>query len=260
MNVMASVNYFVKRDMIQAFHFDVDGVAGNLISPDLVAEKVTVKDLRENKDTLNFNDNGICFTKFESTISDFREKHSWQSIYDNEIKNLLRDKIGAKEVIVFDHTVRMDMPNAVRKPARNVHNDYSEKAANQRLNDLVGKDQAIEFQKGSFGFVNVWRPIEDMIISSPLGFICPHSMQSKDWINIELIYPDRIGQILGVVANPKHQWFYLSKMTPTEAIIFNIYDNKNRPHLAHSALDIESGTTPSKPRKSIETRVLIRYE
>ena len=84
-------------------------------------------------------------------------------------------------------------------------------------------------------------------------------MSQQDWINIELIYPDRKGQILGVKANPKHEWFYFSDMTPDNAIIFNIYDNKGRPHLAHSAIDIVEKHPVILPRKSIETRTLVRY-
>ena len=84
-------------------------------------------------------------------------------------------------------------------------------------------------------------------------------MNAKDWIDIELIYPDRKGQILGVIENVNHEWFYFSNMTPQEAIIFNIYDNNGRPHLAHSALDILGEKDAGVTRKSIETRTLVRY-
>ena len=89
-------------------------------------------------------------------------------------------------------------------------------------------------------------------------------MASNDWMTIELVYPDRVGQILGVASNPGHEWFFQSKLTPDEVIIFNIYDNRGRPHLAHSALDIVAvdSVEPSDarlPRKSIETRTLVRY-
>ena len=79
-------------------------------------------------------------------------------------------------------------------------------------------------------------------------------------MTIELIYPDRIGQILGVAANKNHDWFYLSKMTPDDVTIFNIYDNQGRPFLAHSALDMEITDNVTTPRKSIESRTLVRYK
>lgn len=259
MNIRAAVNYHVVSDMPQAFQFDVDGLVGNLISPELVAAEVNVKDVREGSCSVSFNADGIVFTSAPSNTSRFDDSGEWQQDYDAEISQLLMGQTGALEVIVFDHTVRIDNPNATRKPARNVHNDYSPKGAKQRLIDLVGQQRASEFSNGEYGFVNVWRPIENPIITSPLGFIRPSSMVSADWMTIELIYPDRKGQILGVAATPKHEWFYQSHMRPDEVIIFNIYDNTGRPYLAHSALDVIGQKEMPLPRKSIETRTLVRY-
>ncbi|MEO0443078.1 MAG: CmcJ/NvfI family oxidoreductase [Pseudomonadota bacterium] len=259
MTTKALVNYHVKSHQPQAFLFDVDGIVGNLISPELVETNVDVQDLRDKLCEVNFNDDGILFTHSPSEIRQFEPHKNWQAQYDEETTALLKHSIAAEEVIVFDHTLRVDRLDAERKPARNVHNDYSPKGARQRLIDLVGNKGAAKFQAGHFGFVNVWRPVEHTITASPLGFIRPGSMQSEDWMTIELIYPDRKGQILGVANNPEHEWFYQSNMQPDEVIIFNIYDNKERPHLAHSALDIADQSVSRLPRKSIETRTLVRY-
>jgi hypothetical protein len=162
-------------------------------------------------------------------------------------------------VTVFDHTVRVDDPSAVRRPARNVHNDYSAAGARQRLAELVGEERAVQLEAGHYGFVNVWRPIDDPIKTSPLGFIHPSSIDPQDWVTIDLIYPDRVGQILGVAASSGHDWFYLSGMTPDEVVILNVFDNRGRPHPGHSALDIDGSPEPQAPRKSIESRTLVRY-
>lgn len=259
MSATATVNYHVKRSAPQAFHFDVDGIEGNLVSPELVAARVQVRDLRDEGCSLDFHEHGIVFAEAKSRVATFGGSEDWREAYDQELKALLAEKIGAEEVLVFDHTVREDDPTAVRKPARNVHNDYSHAGALQRLIDIVGPERAAQFRAGAFGFVNVWRPIEQAIESSPLGFILPGSMRTEDWMTIELVYPDRLGQILGVAANEDHEWVYLSGMTPEEVAIFNIYDNGGRPHLAHSALDMESDTRAGAPRKSIESRTLVRY-
>lgn len=265
MNVKASVNYHIKSHEPQAFLFDVDGIAGNLIAPALVETEIDVQDIRGKACNVNFKDDGILFVEHMSSITHFdNDNDDWQAQYDEEIITLLTHNINAQEVIVFDHTIRVDNVKSERKPARNVHNDYSPKGANQRLIDLLGRQGASEFQKGSFGFVNVWRPIEHTITRSPLGFIRPSSMRTDDWMAIELVYPDRMGQILGVASNPNHEWFYQSNMQVNETIIFNIYDNSGRPHLAHSALDINECDIDGQngslhPRKSIETRTLVRY-
>lgn len=260
MNITASVNYHIVSDEPQAFHFDVDGIEGNLISPELIPTQVQVRDLRDKACHVNFRDDGIRFVRRASKIGDFTHHRDWQPVYNDEITTLLQSEIGAKDVLVFDHTVRIDHDAAVRKPARNVHNDYSQAGAEQRLIDLLGQQKAAQYLSGHYAFVNVWRPVGHPIMTSPLGFIRPSSMKTEDWMNIELIYPDRKGQILGVAANPAHEWFYLSHMQPDEVAIFNIFDNQGRPFLAHSALDIEGQGDVSIPRQSIETRTLVRYE
>lgn len=259
MSIDASVNYHVKKPTPQAFEFDVDGIIGNLLSPELVTTDVKVADLRDANFEPNFQCDGIEFIGQASQVKNFENGGDWTDTYEQELMDLLKSRIEAKEVIVFDHTVRIDDPDAARRPARNVHNDYNRAGAKQRLIDLVGEEQAEIFSEAGYGFVNVWRPVENIIKSSPLGFIRPTSMQSDDWMDIDLIYPDRLGQILGVAANDRHDWFFKSHMTPDEAVIFNIYDSKGRPHLAHSALDLPSDVHASIPRKSIESRTLVRY-
>jgi len=259
MQVSASVNYHVHKDEPQAFEFDVDGIIGNLVSPELVTTPIEVRDLRDQPSATRFDEDGIAFVELAGAAHYFEHGNEWQASYDEELQRTLMSEIGADEVIVFDHTVRIDDPNAARRPARNVHNDYNRAGAEQRLIDIVGEDRAEAFHKAGYGFVNVWRPIEHTIQSSPLGFIRPSSMSPNDWMDIGLIYPDRFGQILGVAANPAHEWFFKSEMTPNEAIIFNIYDSTGRPHLAHSALDLPGDADVTIPRKSIESRTLVRY-
>lgn len=259
MSAQATVYYHVRQDAPQAFEFDVDGVVGQLKSPELVPTTVCVADLRGSPRQPSFDDEGIVFVSSPSRVTHFEHGTDWQAAYEQELEELLKAQIGAKEVIVFDHTVRTDDPGAARRPARNVHNDYSRAGAEHRLVDLVGESRALAFHAAGFGFVNVWRPVQRVISSSPLGFIWPRTMRSGDWMEIDLVYPDRVGQILGVAANPEHEWFYTSGMRPDEVTIFNIYDNRGRPHLAHSALDLPGDAQVTPPRKSIESRTLVRY-
>lgn len=136
----AIVNYHVRSEEPQTFHFDVDGVFGKLLSPELRPTRVTVQDLRSERTSVDFDTDGITFERHVSRIKDFEGRSDWQQGYDNELRALLVERIGAEEVIVFDHTVRVDDPDAERKPARNVHNDYSASGAQQRLIDILGED------------------------------------------------------------------------------------------------------------------------
>jgi len=87
----------------------------------------------------------------------------------------------------------------------------------------------------------------------------PSSVEDTDWILIDLIYPDRVGHIMGLAANERHEWLYQAKMTPDEVALFNIYDNRGLPSIGHSALDMVEDNTVHSIRKSIESRTLVRY-
>ena len=254
-----TVNYHVHRKTRQAFHIDADGVAGKLISPELLATGIEVRDVRKGEASVNFTTDGVGFVHEPTQVADFTDGEEWKEGYDRELTDLLGREVGAKEVIVFDHTVRVDDPNSDRKPARNVHSDYSTEGAHQRLIDILGPETAAEWSEGHYGFINIWRPADAPINSAPLGFVRPSSVVQEDWIRIDLIYPDRLGHIMGLAANDPHEWVYQSKMTPDEVAFFNIYDNRGLPSIGHSAIDLIEDEAVQTIRKSIESRTLVRY-
>ena len=254
----ATVNYHVHKPYRQAFELDAGGIAGNLISPELAPTFVTLTDMRATTNSVTFASDAVEFATLETQVRDFAGD-AWKPTYDAELTAMLSDRLGAREVVVFDHTVRTDDPDATRKPARNVHSDYSKDGAEQRLVDLLGAQTAAEWAQGHYAFVNVWRPLEHPINSAPLGFVRPSSVDPADWLLLDLIYPNRKGQIMGLVGNPQHQWIYQSKMKRDEVAIFNIFDNQGLPSIAHSALDLVEDAGVTTIRKSIESRTLVRY-
>lgn len=252
------VNYHVHAPYRQSFVIDADGVAGNLISPELAETQITLNDLRIAGSTTYARD-GVAFETYPSAITDFSDMQDWRQQYDRELAALLTDRLTAREVIVFDHTLRVDDPDANRKPARNVHSDYSPEGAEKRLVDLLGPQRAADWQGGHYAFINIWRPVENPINSAPLGFVRPVSVPHEDWIKIDLIYPDRRGNIMGLVANKHHEWIYQSCMNPNEIVYFNIYDNQGLPSVAHSAIDLVENPGITSVRKSLESRTLVRF-
>ncbi|WP_299733431.1 CmcJ/NvfI family oxidoreductase [uncultured Tateyamaria sp.] len=254
----AIVNYHIHSDQRQAYHIDAGGVVGQIISPPYAVTEIAVLDVRSETD-VNFSNDSVGFFKAPSQVKGLEQDNKWQGAYDQELSTLLKREIGAKEVVVFDHTVRIDDPNSTRKPARNVHSDYSREGAEQRLITVLGDEKAASWANGHYAFINIWRPIENPINSAPLGFVRPSSVADHDWMLIDLIYPDRKGHIMGLAANPDHEWVYQSRMTPDEVALFNIYDNQGKPSVAHSALDLIEDPALTIPRKSIESRTLVRY-
>ena len=255
----ATVNYHIPSDQEQAYHIDAGGERGRILGPDLAVTEVSVHDLRGVTTQASFRADSVGFAKQPTSVANFEDGDGWHETYDRELADLLSRELGATEVIVFDHTLRIDDPTSGRKPARNVHSDYSADGAHQRLRDILGEETAQAWEHGHFGFVNVWRPVGAPINSAPLGFVRPSTVRPEDWIQIKLIYPDRIGQIMGLVARDSHEWLYLSRMAPDEVAIFNIYDNRGLPSVAHSAMDMVEDPDVTVPRKSVESRTLVRY-
>ncbi|MEM8970730.1 MAG: CmcJ/NvfI family oxidoreductase [Pseudomonadota bacterium] len=254
----ATVNYHVHKNERQAFELDAGGIVGNLLSPELAQTEVPLNDVRHAAHGVRFAEDSVEFARVPSGVSNF-SRDGWRETYDTELTALLTERLGVRDVVIFDHTVRVDDPDASRKPARNVHSDYSEDGAKQRLIDLLGADRAAQWSKGHYAFINVWRPVGAPINSAPLGFVRPASVDPSDWVLLDLIYPDRMGQILGLVANPAHDWLYKSRMTPDEVAFFNIYDSRGLPSIAPSALDMVEDPSFTTIRQSIESRTLVRY-
>lgn len=251
------VHYHRHTPEPQSYRIDADGVTGRLVSPELLPTPIELHDVRDDAVDTSFEADGIGFfvapTDLDLTAA------GWEARYAAELTDLLRRELGADTVRVFDHTLRVDDPAAVRRPARNVHTDYSPEGARVRLDTLLGADTAAEWAAGHYAFVNVWRPVSDVVRSAPLGFVRPRTVAPADWVSLDLVYPDRVGQILGLVPNPAHEWVYQSRMTSRELAVFNIYDNRGRPAVAHSAVDLREPTPAGGIRRSLETRTVIRF-
>ncbi len=258
MSHAGTVNYHVHKRERQAFEIDAGGVVGRLVSPELAPTRVAVRDVRRGEAEVRFHRDSVGFERAPSLVADFTGT-GWQEAYDRELDSLLRQSLGAREIVVFDHTVREDDPASDRKPARNVHSDYAPEGARKRLLDILGAERAAEWATGHYGFVNVWRPVGALINSAPLGFVRPGSVAPDDWIPIDLIYPDRIGHIMGLAAREDHEWIYLSCMAPDEVALFNIHDNRGLASIGHSAIDLVEDPAITRIRRSIESRTLVRY-
>lgn len=256
---IGSVNYHVHSDERQAYVIDAGGVSGEIVSPRHDLRQISLRDIKSKEADVSFAKDGLCFARVPSQEQEFSSDGNWVTRYDQELQTLLADQIDAQECIVFDHTVREDDPSSPRRPARNVHSDYSPEGARQRLIDILGQEKAAEWSSGHYGFVNVWRPVGQPINSAPLGFVRPNSTKDDDWILIDLVYPDRRGHIVGLVANDAHEWVYASKMGPEELVFFNIFDSDDLPSVAHSAVDLVEDPSVTTIRKSIESRTLVRY-
>ena len=65
--------------------------------------------------TVSFAEDAVAFVGVPSEVASFDGGDDWRVLYDRELTDLLNREVGAKEVVIFDHTVRVDDPDAMRK-------------------------------------------------------------------------------------------------------------------------------------------------
>ncbi|KZL12652.1 hypothetical protein PsAD2_03958 [Pseudovibrio axinellae] len=256
-NVEARLNYQLVKSGNPQILIDPDGEVGKRVEPEFDNTVVALHDVRVDG-MPSFQTHGIEFRTAPSQLSDFDNQNSFRAVYDCEVENLIKEVTGASDLVIFDHTLRTD-DNSVRRPARHVHGDYSARSGPSRLHDVLDENQATQWERGHYGIINVWRPVNHSVQTAPLAFAEPDTVDANDWTDIDLVYPHRRGQITGLKRNGAHRWIYMSNMTPQETVVFTTFDSMGKPPVAHSAADLLITPQNAKPRQSIETRALVRF-
>ena len=229
------------------------------------AQPVTIKSARPVAGELDLDVQGFALVEHRSTVTDFYDDEQVEAIYYREAEALLRDATGASKVVIFDHTRRKEASTSdtSRGPVRRVHNDYTDKSGPQRVRDLLPPEEAEARLQKRFAIVNVWRPINHPVETTPLAIADARSVSQDDFIATDLIYPNRVGEIYNVAHNPAHAWFYVPEQTPDEAILLKVFDSARdgrARYTAHTAVDDPNARADAPPRESIELRALVFFD
>ncbi|HJQ60066.1 MAG TPA: CmcJ/NvfI family oxidoreductase [Vineibacter sp.] len=196
-----------------------------------------------------------------TAVTDFADDAAIHGSYYPEVEQLVKKATGANRVVVFDHNVRLganDRPDGIREPVRRMHNDYTLKSAPQRVRDLMGAE-ADSLLRHRYAFINLWRPLREPVLASPLAICDAHSIELDDFIASELRYRDRVGETYGVAHNPRHRWYYYPRMRRHEALFLKCFDSATDGRArftAHGAFDDPTTPPGASPRQSIEARTI----
>jgi hypothetical protein len=260
-HINAPLNYLVRTNE-RPYSYQYEPPPGVPVrNGEYVAQTVPVRDARPISDMLTLDRNGFELHVRPTAVTGFTDDAIIREAYYREVEQLVKDATGAARVLVFDHNVRLgaaDRPAGIREPVKRVHNDYTERSAPQRVRDLMG-EEAEALLQGRFAFINVWRPLREPVLSSPLAVCDWQSIAAEDLIASDLRYRDRTGETYAVAYNPRHRWFYFPKMRRDEALLLKCWDSARdgRARLtAHTAFD-DPTTPPDAPaRESIEARTI----
>ncbi|GAB4238586.1 MAG: CmcJ/NvfI family oxidoreductase [Methyloligellaceae bacterium] len=230
--------------------------------------ELEITDARLLEDPPQLDREGFTLVNAPSAVSDFYDPEQIERLYYPECAALLKAQTGAREVHIFDHTLRVQDDSkrhaqGTRLPVAIVHNDYTETSAPQRVRDLLEPAKAERFLSGRFAMVNVWRSFGESAQLCPLAAADGRTMAREDYIAVDIVYPDRTGEIYQNAYSPGQRWYYYSHMTRDEALLLKCYDSARdgrTRYTAHSGFENPHAPPHTPPRESIELRTLLAFD
>jgi hypothetical protein len=268
-SVTASLQFSATTDDIPVVLVSKPGLGPEKRSWTTAEHDVVINDARAMAEQLDLDRQGFALMRHPTAVRDFYDDDEVRRVYYPEMEALVRSVTGAGEVIVFDHTIRVDDEDMqarlkARPPVKVIHNDVNTRSAPQRVRDLLPADEAEARLKKRYGSINVWRPIRGPVETKPL-VICEYgSVDDQDLVNAERHYPD--GRIVGMyylVYNPKQRWYYFPRMERDEVVLLKCFDSLTdgtARWTPHGSFDDPNSPTNATTRESIEIRTLLFFD
>ncbi len=231
------------------------------------AVSVAIQDARRLALAPHIDREGFALVRSPTAVTDFYDPAVVQARYYPEIIDLLKHRTGATEVRIFDHTVRVQgEPNTAgtgqRQPVAFVHNDYTERSARQRVRDLFSPPEAARLQASRLALVNVWRSIGASAERFPLAAADGRSVPPNDYVAVDMVYGDRVGEISHVTHSAGQRWFYFAGMRNDEAMLLKCFDSAvdgRTRYTAHTGFENSRAAPDTPPRRSIEVRAILSF-
>lgn len=226
---------------------------------------VTINDIRGHEDEYTLDKNGFQIVKHTTSEKEFKDDESIKSGYYKEIEDLLKKVTGAHKVVIFDHTIRRNVPGQEDKPSSRgpvgrVHIDQTPWAGEERVRLHTG-DEADQLLKERVQIINVWRPINGKVEDHPLALADYQSVDwDKDLVPVALKYENRDGETFSVKYSNNLRFYYKSEIDSDEVYLIKCFENKldGRARLTpHTAFTDPNTPDDAKRRESIEVRALV---
>ncbi|KDQ10330.1 hypothetical protein BOTBODRAFT_36232 [Botryobasidium botryosum FD-172 SS1] len=231
-----------------------------------VTHDVVIHNARGLEDTFGLDVSGFEFMRHESAEKEFRDDATIKAQYYPEIEKLLKERTGAKRVVIFNHLIRRDYGgkvldnSTVHGPAFGVHVDHSFEFS-RLLAQGVLRGDAERVLKGRFRIINVWRPIGAPVQRDPLAVADWRTLSPEDdLVPVMQIHPERRNEVFNVRHTPRQKWYYLKEQTPSEVTLIKIHDSleDGRARVGpHSAFNDAGAPADAPERQSIEIRALV---
>jgi hypothetical protein len=270
-HIQAALNYLAatgEKPVTYAYQ-PPPGIPWSTAQPDEHA--TTIYDLRPAASEFRLDDVGFELLNHKSAVKDFWDEEEIKRVYYPESIDLLKRVTGAREVRVFDHTLRRRVagendrsanPGVPRQPANRVHVDQTATSGVERLR-IECPDEADELLRRRVAIVNLWRPIRSAALDAPLAVCDARSVAGQDLIASDLVFRDRRGETYNLIYNPGQRWFYAPAMRPDEVLLLKCYDSRDDGAVSrfapHTAFIDPTAPKDAPPRESIELRTFVIF-
>lgn len=228
------------------------------------AQTVRIDDLRGREAAFSLDIHGFAAIRHTSLEKDFTDEERIRDIYYPESETLLRDRLNADRVFIFDHTIRRRDPGqadgeGARQPVARVHVDQTLRSGPDRVHRHLPQE-AETLLRARVRVINLWRPMAGPVVDHPLAMADGSSIRPADLVATDLLYRDRTGETYSVTHDAGHRWYYWSAMLSDEALLLKCYDSDESgvtrfsPHTAFADPRVNDN---APPRRSIELRALV---
>lgn len=229
--------------------------------------EVTVHDGWDRAKSFSVDREGFALRELHTPFAQWDDDNAIRAMLYGEVEEFIKREVGAKRVIIFDHTIRAQVNQAQtrsehstsrRAPVMNIHCDYTENSGPLRVRQLL-PNEADELLKHRVAFYNFWKPLRRTVEERPLAMCDVTTSTHDDFIIMKLRYRDRDGEIFVMRHSPQHRWWYFPRMTPDHAILLKTYDSETDGRarfVGHSAFEDPTSPPNAPMRESIEIRTM----
>ena len=230
-DVRTTVNYTKAVDQITELYFYESEKAKGIHEPGDAAVEISISDGWPRANEFTLDKNGFALHFFKAQHNKWEDDQAVRNKFYPEVVDFLKRELGAKRVLVFDHTIRTESNakkaltdeknTSQRSPVMLVHCDYTAESGPLRVKQLLG-DEAQDLLQRRLAFINVWKPINRVVEERPLAMCDVQSCEDSDFFKLHLRYRDRNGENYVMKHSPNHKWYYFPKMTPEQVILLKV--------------------------------------
>ena len=266
-SVRASFNYTRDDGTVPEVYFYEPPPGTVVHPPGTDAHEMAITDGWSRADRFSLDHEGFAFREFRHPFDRFEDDEAVRSQFYESVAEFVRSSVGAKRVMVFDHTIRSKVneqqqtaehTTTQRAPVMIVHCDYTPVSGPLRVSQLL-PGEAEGLLKRRVAFFNFWKPLKRRVEEKPLAMCEVTSATQDDMIKMSLRYRDRTGEIFVMRHSPAHRWWYFPDMTPENVILLKTYESETDGRarfLGHSAFEDPNTPPNALVRESIEIRTM----